>query len=38
MLPCPKSFGGLALLLTRALSFFHGGMHLRLQVAHTTSK
>jgi hypothetical protein len=35
MLSCPKSFGGLALLLTRALSIFHGGMHLRLQVART---
>ena len=35
MLSCPQSFGGLALLLTRALSIFHGGMHLRLQVART---
>ena len=35
MLSCPQSIGGLALLLTRALSFFHGGTHLRLQVAHT---
>jgi len=35
MLSCPQSIGGLALLLTRALSFFHGGIHPRLQVAHT---
>jgi hypothetical protein len=34
MLSCPQSIGGLALLLTRALSFFHGGIHPRLQVAH----
>jgi hypothetical protein len=31
----PQSFSGLALLLTRALRFFHGDMHLRLQGAHT---
>src|SRR5262244_1357652 len=35
MLSCPQSIGGLALLLTRALSFFHGGIHPRLQVAHS---
>jgi hypothetical protein len=29
MLSRPQSFGSLAQLLTRALSFFHGGMHLR---------
>jgi hypothetical protein len=34
MLSCPQSIGGLALLLTRALSFFDGGIHPRLQVAH----
>jgi len=35
MLSCPQSFGGLTFLLPRALSFFHGSMHLRLRVAHT---
>src|SRR5882672_342817 len=35
MLSCPQSLGGLALLLIRALSFLHGGIHLRLRVAHT---
>jgi hypothetical protein len=34
MLSCPQSLGGLALLLIRALSFLHGGIHLRLQVTH----
>jgi hypothetical protein len=34
MLSCPESLGGVALLLTRAESFLHGRMHLRLQVAH----
>ena len=32
---CPQSLGGLALLLIRAPSFLHGGIHLRLRVAHT---
>jgi hypothetical protein len=31
---CPQNFGGLALSLTRAVNFCHGGMHLGLQVAH----
>jgi hypothetical protein len=35
MLSCPQSLGGFALLLIRALSFLHGGIHLRLRVAHT---
>jgi hypothetical protein len=34
MLSCPQSLGGLAFLLFRALSFLHGGIHLRLQVTH----
>jgi hypothetical protein len=34
MLSCPQSLGGLALLLIRALSFLHGGIHLRPQVTH----
>ena len=34
MLSCPQSLGGLALLLIRALSFLHAGIHLRLQVTH----
>jgi len=34
MLSCPQSLGGLALLLIRALSFLHGGIHLRPQVSH----
>jgi hypothetical protein len=34
MLSCPQSLGGLALLLIRALSFLHGGIHLRPQLTH----
>jgi hypothetical protein len=35
MLPRPQGFGRLTFPLTRAPGFFHGGTHLRLQVAHT---
>jgi hypothetical protein len=34
MLSCPESLGRVAFLLTRAQSFLHGRIHLRLQVAH----
>jgi hypothetical protein len=34
MLSCPQSLGGLALPLIRALSFLHGGIHLRVLVTH----
>jgi hypothetical protein len=34
MLSYPQSLGGLAFLSIRALSFLHGGIHLRLQVTH----
>jgi hypothetical protein len=34
ILSYPQSLGGLALLSIRALSFLHGGIHLRLQVTH----
>ena len=33
-LSCPESLGRVAFLLTRAQSFLHGRIHLRLQVAH----
>ncbi|MFZ2003681.1 MAG: hypothetical protein WB697_11210 [Stellaceae bacterium] len=35
MLSCPQGFGRLTFPLTRTPGFFHGGMHLGLQVAHT---
>jgi hypothetical protein len=35
MLSCPKSLGGLALLLIHALSFLNGGIQPRLRIAHT---
>jgi len=35
ILSCSQNLGGLGLFLTRAPSFFHRGMQLRLRVTHT---